>query len=139
MFPLIEFPELVQHYAPYFADVFSAEAFIQFKRYHQWLDRVGEQDLCWTRRRIAMSGRTTWSTCTTAMMTRTIPRVFGDDFRFGHRLKWQLGASRPSAAAVIVFALTSLAGPPAQGSRPRGPWAWHQRIARRRSFHHSAG
>jgi hypothetical protein len=33
MFPLIEFPELVQHYAPYFEQVFSAEAFIQFKRY----------------------------------------------------------------------------------------------------------
>ena len=33
MIPLIEFPELVQHYAPYFADVFSAEAFIQFERY----------------------------------------------------------------------------------------------------------
>jgi hypothetical protein len=33
MVPLIEFPELVQHYAPYFADVFSAEAFIQFERY----------------------------------------------------------------------------------------------------------
>lgn len=33
MFPLVAFPELVEHYAPYFADVFSAEAFIQFKRY----------------------------------------------------------------------------------------------------------
>ncbi len=33
MFPLVEFPELVQHYAPYFEKVFSAEAFIQFKRY----------------------------------------------------------------------------------------------------------
>ncbi|RME36961.1 MAG: hypothetical protein D6793_04910, partial [Thermoflexia bacterium] len=33
MFPLVEFPELVQHYAPYFEQVFSAEAFIQFKRY----------------------------------------------------------------------------------------------------------
>jgi hypothetical protein len=33
MFPLVGFPELVQHYAPYFEDVFSAEAFIQFKRY----------------------------------------------------------------------------------------------------------
>ena len=33
MFPLIEFPELVQHYAPYFVDVFSPEAFIQFERY----------------------------------------------------------------------------------------------------------
>jgi hypothetical protein len=36
MFLLIEFPELVQHYAPYFADVFSAEAFIQFERYIIW-------------------------------------------------------------------------------------------------------
>jgi hypothetical protein len=33
MLPLIEFPELVQHYASHFADVFSAEAFIQFERY----------------------------------------------------------------------------------------------------------
>ncbi len=33
MFPLVEFPQLVQHYAPFFKDVFSAEAFIEFERY----------------------------------------------------------------------------------------------------------
>ena len=33
MFPLVEYPEVVQHYAPYFKDVFSAEAFVEFKRY----------------------------------------------------------------------------------------------------------
>ena len=33
MLPLVEFPELVQHYAPFFQDVFSAEAFIEFERY----------------------------------------------------------------------------------------------------------
>ena len=33
MLPLVEFPELVQHYAPYFAEIFSAEAFIEFERY----------------------------------------------------------------------------------------------------------
>lgn len=33
MIPLVEFPELVQRYAPYFADVFSEEAFIEFERY----------------------------------------------------------------------------------------------------------
>jgi len=33
MLPLVAFPELLEHYAPYFADVFSAEALIQFKRY----------------------------------------------------------------------------------------------------------
>ncbi len=33
MFPLVEFPEVVQHYAPFFTDVFSAEALIEFKRY----------------------------------------------------------------------------------------------------------
>ena len=33
MYPLVEFPELVQHYAPFFKDVFSAEAFIEFERY----------------------------------------------------------------------------------------------------------
>ncbi len=32
MFPLVEFPELVQHYAPFFDGVFSAEAFIEFHR-----------------------------------------------------------------------------------------------------------
>ncbi len=33
MFPLVEFPELVRHYAPAFRSVFSAEAFIEFERY----------------------------------------------------------------------------------------------------------
>jgi SRSO17 transposase len=33
MLPLVEFPELVQHYAPFFREVFSAEALIEFKRY----------------------------------------------------------------------------------------------------------
>jgi hypothetical protein len=33
MFPLVEIPRIIEHYAAYFADVFSAEAFIQFQRY----------------------------------------------------------------------------------------------------------
>ncbi len=33
MFPLVEFPELVEHTAPFFKEIFSAEAFIEFKRY----------------------------------------------------------------------------------------------------------
>jgi DDE superfamily endonuclease len=33
MFPLVEFPELVEHYAPFFKEVFSAEALIEFERY----------------------------------------------------------------------------------------------------------
>jgi len=33
MTPLVEFPELVKHYAPYFADLFSEEAFVEFERY----------------------------------------------------------------------------------------------------------
>jgi hypothetical protein len=33
MLPLVEFPELVQHYAPFFAEVFSPEALIEFERY----------------------------------------------------------------------------------------------------------
>ncbi len=33
MIPLVEFPELVQHYAPYFQQVFSPEAFVEFERY----------------------------------------------------------------------------------------------------------
>jgi len=33
MIPLVAFPEVVEHYAPFFAAVFSAEAFIEFKRY----------------------------------------------------------------------------------------------------------
>ncbi len=33
MFPLVELPSIVEHYAPYFEPVFSPEAFIQFQRY----------------------------------------------------------------------------------------------------------
>jgi len=33
MLPLVAFPEIVEYYAPHFAEVFSAEALIQFKRY----------------------------------------------------------------------------------------------------------
>jgi hypothetical protein len=33
MLPLVEFPELVAHYAPHFAKVFSPEALIEFERY----------------------------------------------------------------------------------------------------------
>ena len=33
MYPLVEFPELVQHYAPFFEEVFSPEALVEFKRY----------------------------------------------------------------------------------------------------------
>jgi DDE superfamily endonuclease len=33
MLPLVEIPELVRHYAPYFAAVFSPDAFAQFQRY----------------------------------------------------------------------------------------------------------
>jgi hypothetical protein len=33
MLPLVEFPELVQHYAPHFAQVFSPEAWVEFERY----------------------------------------------------------------------------------------------------------
>jgi len=33
MFPLVELPKIVEHYAPHFVDVFSPEAFIQFQRY----------------------------------------------------------------------------------------------------------
>jgi len=33
MLPLVEFPELVKRYAPFYREVFSAEAFIEFERY----------------------------------------------------------------------------------------------------------
>jgi hypothetical protein len=33
MLPLVEFPQSVQHYAPWFEAVFSAEALVQFQRY----------------------------------------------------------------------------------------------------------
>jgi hypothetical protein len=33
MLPLVEFPEVIEHYAPLYANVFSAEAYIEFKRY----------------------------------------------------------------------------------------------------------
>jgi len=33
MFPLVDFPTLVKHYASFFKQVFSPQAFIEFKRY----------------------------------------------------------------------------------------------------------
>jgi len=33
MLPLVEFPTIVRHYAPWFEKVFSAKAFVQFQRY----------------------------------------------------------------------------------------------------------
>jgi len=33
VFPILEFPDIVERYAPYFRDVFSEEAYIEFKRY----------------------------------------------------------------------------------------------------------
>jgi hypothetical protein len=33
MLPLVELPEIVRHYAPWFASVFSPEALTQFQRY----------------------------------------------------------------------------------------------------------
>ena len=33
MLPLVEIPQIVQHYAPWFEAVFSAEALVQFQRY----------------------------------------------------------------------------------------------------------
>ena len=33
MLPLVEFPQLIEHYALHFETVFSEQAFIQLKRY----------------------------------------------------------------------------------------------------------
>jgi hypothetical protein len=33
MLPLVDIPDIVQHYAPFFASVFSLQAFQQFQRY----------------------------------------------------------------------------------------------------------
>jgi hypothetical protein len=33
MLPLVEIPKLMRHYAPFFASVFSPDAFVQFQRY----------------------------------------------------------------------------------------------------------
>ena len=33
MWPLVEFPELVRHYAPHFESVFSPAGYVEFERY----------------------------------------------------------------------------------------------------------
>ena len=33
MIPLVAYPEVVEHYAPDYEDVFSADALVEFKRY----------------------------------------------------------------------------------------------------------
>ena len=157
MFPLVEFPEIVQHYAPFFESVFSADAFIEFKRYisglivseNKTVDGINRLFVVESRNqsslnrlltaspfslehlnqaRLAMlerlpgtrikpkgvlsvddtllthygqdfeqiaklfdhvtstmSGRTTWSRCTTAMTTRTTPSCFNS----GSRWTWR--------------------------------------------------
>jgi len=45
MFPLVDFPTLVKHYAPYFYEVFSPEAFIEFEHYISGLIVSGKKTI----------------------------------------------------------------------------------------------
>jgi hypothetical protein len=47
MLPLVEIPDIVQHYAPFFTSVFSPQAFHQFQRYLSGLI-VSEVNICLT-------------------------------------------------------------------------------------------
>jgi hypothetical protein len=44
MLPLVEIPQIVQHYAPWFEAVFSAAALVQFSAVSERTDHIGEQD-----------------------------------------------------------------------------------------------
>ena len=96
MIPLVAFPEIVEHYAPFFADVFSAEALIEFKRYISGL-MVSENK--------TVDG---------------INRLFVWESRNQSSLNRLLTASPFSLAAVNAARLAVLASTPATRRKPRG-------------------
>jgi hypothetical protein len=57
MFPVVEFPELVQQYAPFFEEVFSAQAFIEFQRYISGLIVSGNKTVEGINRLVVHEGR----------------------------------------------------------------------------------
>lgn len=57
MFPLVEFPVLVQHYAPFFEGVFSDEAFIEFQRYLSGLLVSENKTVAGINRRVVFESR----------------------------------------------------------------------------------
>jgi hypothetical protein len=96
MIPLVAFPEVVEHYAPLFADVFSAEAFIEFKRYISGL--------------IVSDNKT----------VDGINRLFVFESRNQSSLNRLLTASPFSLAALNQARLAALASVPATCRKPKG-------------------
>lgn len=96
MIPLVAFPAVVEHYAPFFADVFSAEAFIEFKRYISGL--------------IVSENKT----------VDGINRLFVFESRNQSSLNRLLTVSRFSLAALNQARLAVLASVPATHRKPKG-------------------
>ena len=100
MIPLVAFPEVVEHYAPFFADVFSAEAFIEFKRYISGL--------------IVSKNKT----------VDGINRLFVFESHNQSSLNRLLTASPFPLAALNQARLAVLASVPATRRKPKGCSAW---------------
>jgi hypothetical protein len=96
MIPLVAFPAVVEHYASFFADVFSAEAFIEFKRYVSGL--------------IVSENKT----------VDGINRLFVFESRNQSSLNRLLTASPFSLAALNQARLAVLASVPATRRKPKG-------------------
>ena len=81
MLPLVELPEIVRHYAPWFASVFSPEAFVQFQRYisglivsdHQTVEGINRIFVIDVRNQSRLNRWLTASPCS----IRVYLRVFG--------------------------------------------------------------
>jgi hypothetical protein len=96
MMPLVAFPAVVERYAPYFADVFSAEALVEFKRYISGL--------------IVSENKT----------VDGINRLFVCESRNQSSLNRLLTASPFSLAALNQARLAVLASVPATRRKPKG-------------------
>jgi hypothetical protein len=78
MVPLVEIPEIVQHYAPFFQSVFSAEAWIQFQRYvsglivseNKTVDGINRLFVCDVRNQSSLNRFLTESPCSLEALNR---------------------------------------------------------------------
>lgn len=79
MFPLVAFPELVQHYAPDFKEVFSTEALIEFERYisglivseNKTVDGINRLCVCESRNQSSLNRLLTQSPFSLAELNQT--------------------------------------------------------------------
>ena len=122
MFPLVEFPLLVEHYAPFFNDVFSAEALIEFKRYisglivseNKTVDGINRLFVVESRNQSSLNRFLTKDKNPFSLEKLNQSRLAVLESLPGTRLK-------PKGVLSLDDTLLSHYGPPASGGERRGP------------------